>query len=330
MIFHDAINEVLKKKRKSPKIVSDFDIKEAYIELGNVWKAGEKLGIAGQTVYSRLVKLGIRMKKPPISEKEKQCIREFYEKGFLSGSGELKKFSLSLGRTVPLISRTAKEMNLTNMSRKLCPTLCDQMSKRSKKWHSENEHPKGMLGKNHTKEYSLECGRRASKLWNQSSQKEKNVRICKSLMTRLKNFGSLAPQKGGKDVSWKQGWRVIGGVRKFYRSRWEANYARYLEFQKINGLIKDWKHEPETFWFPKILRGVRCYLPDFKIYNLDGSHYWVEVKGYYDDRSKTKIKRFKKYHKEEKLVLVDGKWFAKNARKISGLINDWEYGSKYA
>jgi len=121
-----------------------------------------------------------------------------------------------------------------------------------------------------------------------------------------------------------QGWREIGGKRCYFRSRWEANYARTLQFLKEYEKIADWEHEPETFWFEAIKRGVRSYKPDFRITELDGSHRWVEVKGYYDAKSLTKIKRFRKYYPNEQLTLIDSKWFQKNNRKMRSLIQDWE------
>src|SRR5687768_3513242 len=91
-------------------------------------------------------------------------------------------------------------------------------------------------------------------------------------------------------------WRVIGGIRKYFRSRWEANYARYLEWLKTNGEIVSWTHEPKTFWFEKIKRGTRSYLPDFCVIEKNGKEVYYEVKGYMDSKSKTKIKRMAKYY----------------------------------
>jgi len=124
----------------------------------------------------------------------------------------------------------------------------------------------------------------------------------------------------------KQGWREFGGKRCFYRSRWEANYGMYLEYQKQSGIIFDWLHEPQTFWFDKIKRGIVTYLPDFKIINLDGSHEWVEVKGHMDSKSRTKIKRFRKYYPQEALSVVGAKWYNSNKEKLSILIPGWEKG----
>jgi len=130
----------------------------------------------------------------------------------------------------------------------------------------------------------------------------------------------------------KAGWRIIGGKKIYARSCWEANFARWLQWQKENGLIYDWEHEPKTFWFEGIKRGCVSYKPDFRVFSLVGEertidHYWVEVKGWMDPKSATKIKRFRKYFPEEKLVVVDKKWFAHNSVKLKLIIKDWEIGN---
>jgi hypothetical protein len=74
------------------------------------------------------------------------------------------------------------------------------------------------------------------------------------------------------------------------RSNWEANFVRILKAYKIK-----FEFEPTVFSFP-IKRGVKGYTPDFYLTNTDE---WVEMKGYLDNKSKTKIKRFKRYYPKE-------------------------------
>lgn len=120
------------------------------------------------------------------------------------------------------------------------------------------------------------------------------------------------------------GWRDINENKYYFRSRWEANYARYLQFAKEQLIISDWQYEPQTFWFESIKRGVRSYLPDFKVIRPDGTHYWIEVKGYLDAKSLTKIKRFRKYYSSEELKLITKEWFCKNSNKMKLIIKGWE------
>lgn len=86
----------------------------------------------------------------------------------------------------------------------------------------------------------------------------------------------------------------------------------HLDRLKRAGYIANWEHEPKTFWFEQIKRGVRSYKPDFLVTKIDGTTYWVEVKGFMDAKSKTKIKRFNKYYPLETLIVVEADWFRKN------------------
>lgn len=91
----------------------------------------------------------------------------------------------------------------------------------------------------------------------------------------------------------------------YLKSGWELQYAKYLDTLLANGTINKWEYEPSTFWFLKILRGVRSYTPDFKVEYADGSIEYHEVKGYLDSKSKTKLKRMRIYHPEIKMKLID-------------------------
>lgn len=122
----------------------------------------------------------------------------------------------------------------------------------------------------------------------------------------------------------KAQWVTLGGIKFYARSQWEANYAHYLEFQKQQSLITSWQHEPETFWFKGIKRGVCSYLPDFKIENLDKTSEFHEVKGWMDAKSKTKIRRMKKYHPKTVLIVRDSAWFKANQKQLSQLVPGWK------
>lgn len=122
----------------------------------------------------------------------------------------------------------------------------------------------------------------------------------------------------------KAGWREIAGKKYYFRSKWENNYARYLELLKINGQIVDWQYEPKTFYFEGIRRGAVSYKPDFAVVHQDKSIEWVEVKGYLSPRDKTKLKRFKEQFPEEEIKVIEKTWFAANNPKLQGFINGWE------
>jgi hypothetical protein len=126
-------------------------------------------------------------------------------------------------------------------------------------------------------------------------------------------------------VEYKSGWREIGGIRKYYRSRMEANYARYLQFLKEKGIIIDWQHETKTFWFEKIKRGVRSYLPDFEVIEITGETVFHETKGYMDSRSATKIKRMRIYYPEVRLLVIDKRQYTHIEKALGRAIEGWEY-----
>lgn len=120
----------------------------------------------------------------------------------------------------------------------------------------------------------------------------------------------------------KQFWATIGEKKIFFRSSWEYYYALFLEKLRLEGKIKDFKHEPKCFWFENIKRGVRSYLPDFCVIHLNGTEEWVEVKGYFDSKSQTKMKRMAKYYPEVKIRLVGGEWFKANLKACKSLENN--------
>ena len=122
----------------------------------------------------------------------------------------------------------------------------------------------------------------------------------------------------------KTGWKEVGGERMFFRSRWEANYAHYLEFLKGNNQIQKWEHEPETFWFESIKRGVRSYLPDFRVTENSGCVVFHEVKGWMDPKSITKLKRMKQYHPNVNMFVADSVWYRANAKKLKAIVKGWQ------
>lgn len=132
----------------------------------------------------------------------------------------------------------------------------------------------------------------------------------------MKSTKSL-PKKPSKFNS-EGKWEEIGGERIYFRSKAERLYAKYCQWLMEHGFIKSWEYEPQVFEFP-IKHGTTRYTPDFRIVENNGTHWWAEVKGYMDAKSKTKITRFRKYYPEEKLSVIDSEWVKKNKNKINML-----------
>lgn len=296
---------------------------ESYSRLNSVWEVAKEFGMCGQSVQERLKKINIPLNNPIISDVDLEKIRIVYESGVICGDGKLKKLSSELHRTIPFISRKAKTMGLTISSRKKSKSMCESIGIRTKRHIKENGHPKGYLGHIHSESTREKLSIKSLLASKRITKEQTRNRVNKMLKTKMIKYGTTAGPR--TNVTWKQGWRDIGGINKYYRSRWEANYARYLEFLKTHKEIVSWEHEPDVFWFEEIKRGVRSYLPDFKVIDNKGNVVYHEVKGWMDDRSKTKIKRMKKYHPTVKLLIIDAKWFKANGKKLSGIIKDWEF-----
>jgi len=272
--------------------------------------------MCGQSIHERLKKLGASNPLKTVTEEQIQTIKDAYAAPFLRGESPLTALEFKLGMHRSNICRLARKLGLTSMNRSHGKLKIKAMKKRFLLWHQTHEHPRGMLGKNHTKEScdQMSVARIGTKF--------NAARTLKIMKTRFARYGTTSPNI--KRGSWKSAWREIGGRRIFARSRWEANYARYLEWLKVNGQIKEWEHEPETFWFVGIRRGCCSYLPDFKVTENNGTVGFHEVKGWFDARSKTKIKRMAKYHPTVSLRIIAAPWFKENSRKLSGIIPNWE------
>lgn len=69
------------------------------------------------------------------------------------------------------------------------------------------------------------------------------------------------------------------------------------------------------YFLSQFKNGTKAYTPDFFI-NKDNS--WIELKGYLDDKSKIKIKRFKRYYRKEfdKLTFIISK-YSTNAKEFA-------------
>lgn len=267
------------------------------------------------------------------TDAEVALLRAEYEGKEYSEDIDLDGLAAVLGREKGNISRKARQLGLTNINRRKkrirladCKLEGEQLrrctSARIKQWMSENEHPRGMLGKKHTSETLEVVAEHSRRRWAEMSDDEKAEHQTKMLKRRIEVHGRIAPNR--VRGTWKAGWREIGGVNTFFRSRWEANYARYLQWLKERGEIQAWEHEPETFWFEAIKRGVRSYLPDFKVTEANGAVVYHEVKGWMDDRSRTTIRRMAKYHPKVKLLVIDGKQYRALAKQVSRLIQGWE------
>lgn len=124
---------------------------------------------------------------------------------------------------------------------------------------------------------------------------------------------------------------TIPGKRKdlglYFRSSWEANYARYLNWLMDKGEISDWEYEPARFEFTGIKRGVMSYLPDFKVCDNKNRIEYHEIKGYMTQKSATALKRMAKYYPSVDVKLIGQREYRDIARSVAKIIPNWEMTS---
>ena len=100
------------------KKVSDELLISEYEKLGSVWKVAKSVGLCGQSVHERLVRLGKINKMRVLTDEEKSKIEAVYNSGILRGDGKLDKLCRDIDRTKQFISRYAKTAGLTSYCRK--------------------------------------------------------------------------------------------------------------------------------------------------------------------------------------------------------------------
>lgn len=228
------------------------------------------------------------------------------------------------GRKRPEHALKMRELKIAGviLNHEVTPEFRKRISDSAKKRIAENGHPRGSLGMKHSKESKEKISKSSIKNWSQKTDEQIAIATYKSAKTREANGYGVRQRP---ETTWKAAWREFGGRRVFYRSRWEANYGRYLEWLKCHGHIKEWEHEPKTFWFDGIKRGCVSYLPDFRVTENDGREDYHEVKGWMDDRSKTKIARMARYHPQVILIVIAKKEYGEIEKKMSSLIDGWEH-----
>ena len=301
----------------------------------------EIFGVALSNVRGRCSKLGLATKVRPWSDDDVVTLKSAYCAAVVGCEIGLDDLARLFGRDKANVCRKARSLGLTDKSRDIkAPQnrkvrkpkyatkeeLAKSVSERMRRYILENGHPRGALGMRHTEEAKRKISEKA-KAWNAQLDDEKKAEyLMKALKTKEKN-GTLY-MANRERATWAAGWREIGGTKKYYRSMWEANYARYLDWLKERGEIESWEHEPETFWFDGVRRGCVSYLPDFRVVERGGHVVYHEVKGWMDERSKTKIRRMAKYHPDKKLIIIDGKAYAAIKKAVRPMIVGWEVDSK--
>jgi Holliday junction resolvase len=110
--FVPGFPEPQPRQKQRKRSVTDDQVKAAYAKHQSIWKAGEALGIGGQTVHERLVRLGVKLNFPKWTAVEDAILKEKYTAHKLNG--KLADLAASMGRTKPFICRQARRLGLTD------------------------------------------------------------------------------------------------------------------------------------------------------------------------------------------------------------------------
>jgi hypothetical protein len=267
--------------------------------------------------------IGRRISRPPeFTLEQMERITRYYAET-PAWQFDLSELAKEFGKSRQNICRYARRAGLTDPSR---PSTAKQLAAvRKPKWQ-DKPHPRGMAGKQHSNEAKARISIASKTTWatqktfggplvsEQNKQRASDrARLMQSLRSADKNYSRT---KGGHRAD-------LGG--QYFRSSWEANYARYLNFLIKLGVVERWQYEPETFWFHGIRRGVTNYRPDFLVkFKGDVSSVYVEIKGWIVPKDRTKWARMKKYFPHIKLQIVEAREYYDIQKKWASAIPTWE------
>ncbi len=288
----------------------------------------------------RRYRMGSDQMVVPWRADELAVLRIAYGNATTNEAFDLDAIAKMLGRAKTNVSRKARLLGLTNIRRAKVaapkpatkyPTIVESraaIGAATKQRIAEKGHPRGALGLQHSPEAREKMAAASRNAWANPASKfnsEAYKQHQSDAMAARQNDPQGELRTGGHT-------RCRGGRRedignRYFRSAWEANYARYLHWLVERKEIASWEYECKTFEFTSIKRGTRSYTPDFKVTATDGTYVWHEVKGWMDQPSRTRLDRMARYYPDEQVIVVDAAWFKSANKTLPGLIANWEGGT---
>lgn len=301
------------------------------------------LGRTEGSVRSRCMTLGLNTKHPAHwTEAEEQLLLQWYA-SHANQPLRLDELARTLGRLQSNICRKARALGLSDQRRKSVERRKDAakytsdeerkagMSAAISQHWAEHGHPRGALGMKHSEQSRLAIAAGGRARWaDPNSGHHGEARQQQRSDAMLQRIAEGKMPRGEEVYSRTASGRRADLDNRYFRSSWEANYARYLNFLLRQGQIASWDYECKTFWFEQIKRGTRSYTPDFYVVFPDGHHEWHEVKGWMDQASRTRLDRMALYYPGEIVHVIGADWFRQaNRCGLSGAIANWErYGKR--
>jgi hypothetical protein len=320
----------------------DARLRALYLRGQGAAEIGGTLGRTVGSIRNRCLVLGLAEKHRAWTEEEIRQLRAAYASATAGGPIGLEALGKTLGRNWHNLSRKARQLGLTDLSRPKTtqPRLPLAGLERGSQAHralisantraalQRNGHPRGMLGKKHTPENIAKCQAGWRRWWEAINPEAHQDRIDRMLATRVARHGrgTAAPDEAIYSFA-RRGRRADLGDM-FFRSAWEANYARYLNHCIEKGVLTSWQYEPRTFVFPNQKRDVMSWTPDFVVVEAEtGWERIHEVKGKWTDRFDRQLELLEQYYPEwATLMLISEDMYRDLDRWARGRIPYWETG----
>lgn len=224
-----------------------------------VKELAQNLNRTEPAIRNRKYKLGIKRGNcKPFTSEEKEIIKKWYTK---ETGVDLDSLSKLLNRPKTSISAIAKTLGLTKYGN-FTESQKESRKEKMKKTVSSIDHPRGFLGKHHTEEVREKMSKFQLQRAINMSYEEKHEIAMKAVRTKKEN-GTLNNTTSNAYSRTKSGKRKDLD-NQFFRSAWEANVARILNYLKI-----EWRYEYKRFIFDKNDIGIDSYQPDFYLPKLD-------------------------------------------------------------
>lgn len=138
---------------------------------------------------------------------------------------------------------------------------------------------------------------------------KKHRKFCSNVCA-IKSIGSLSTSPRAARA--KAGIRADIDSSVYFYSRWEANFARILNFLHIK-----WVHQPRRFRLKN-----QVYTPDFYLPELDK---YIEIKNFLSDYSQRRDQEFRELYPELKLILILKNDYQNLEKLFASSIKTWEY-----
>lgn len=105
-------------------------------------------------------------------------------------------------------------------------------------------------------------------------------------------------------------------LKEIFKSSWEANFARVLNYLEI-----EWEYERRHFNLEiNTDSDSNFYIPDFFLNN----NLLIEIKGFWDKKSIKKIELFKEQYLDYKLLIIDSDMYRSLDKLYRNVIPNWE------